>query len=131
MRHTVIALALLGACTDQPDPDPARFDGRWRPGSRCEPVAGGVCSLPTWFGGVFADVVDGRINWTDVPGGPVRAVHVGRVTADDCLSVAAGFDEGMARDAYDLCLGGESLHGEIVWGRDTIGECACDVTMVR
>lgn len=141
MRHIAIATVLLAACGGTPsgEPgDPARFDGAWQIGSReCALTGPGVtCALPSWSDagrpmGIARDVdIDtGVARWIDAQGAVV-ATHAGTVHGD-CLAVPAGFDDGLARDAYSMCLQAEDaeLVGAITWAAGTQGQCTCTVTL--
>ena len=129
------AVLLVAACTDHVPVhgDLATFDGHWTVSARCVGASvGGRCDLPSWFlGSGFPSVALAVVSWSDF-NGAVHATHRGDVL-DGCLSVPAGADDGLTRDAYDLCPVDGSvpaeISGTIVWGRGTAGECACDTTL--
>lgn len=133
------ALLLLTACSDPVAPvhgDLSTFDGTWGRGAHCTGLAGGRCDLPSWYLDSDVAVVSmAVVTWGDTAGHSF-AVHRGTVL-DGCLSVDAGVDDGLARDAYDLCPTASDpdmpdvpvIAGAITWGRGTIGECSCDTTL--
>ena len=130
----LVSAVALAACTD-PAPvrgDLATFDGRWNRSAHCTGLVGGRCDLPPWYlDAGHAAVAMAVVSWTD-NNDAVLAAHRGDVL-DGCLSVPAGMDGDLARDAYDLCpVDGATpreIRGDIVWGRGTVGECHCDTTL--